>query len=105
MLKKVTPFWDDGVGLYLQSLFEYEWLQAREENRVASMPGILELVNRETQKIDEDGTTQLQQDMYELEQRYGKDYPPVRDYRKLKEGSIRNSPFHCHHGKRTVTSF
>lgn len=78
---------DDGVGLYLQSLFEYEWLQAREENRVASMPGILELVNRETQKIDEDGTTQLQQDMYELEQRYGKDYPPVRDYRKLKEGA------------------
>lgn len=49
--------------------------------------GILELVNRETQKIDEDGTTQLQQDMYELEQRYGKDYPPVRDYRKLKEGA------------------
>lgn len=25
--------------------------------------------------------------MYELEQRYGKDYPPVRDYRKLKEGA------------------
>lgn len=85
--QKGDPFWDDGVGLYLQSLFEYEWLQAREENRVASMPGILELVNRETQKIDEDGTTQLQQDMYELEQRYGKDYPPVRDYRKLKEGA------------------
>lgn len=85
--QKGDPFWDDGVGLYLQSLFEYEWLQAKEENRVASMPGILELVNRETQKIDEDGTTQLQQDMYELEQRYGKDYPPVRDYRKLKEGA------------------
>lgn len=85
--QKGDPFWDDGVGLYLQSLFEYEWLQAKEENRVASMPGILELVNRETQKIDEDGTTQLQQDMSELEQRYGKDYPPVRDYRKLKEGA------------------
>lgn len=52
--QKGDPFWDDGVGLYLQSLFEYEWLQAKEENRVASMPGILELVNRETQKIDED---------------------------------------------------
>lgn len=28
---KGDPFWDDGVGLYLQSLFEYEWLQAKEE--------------------------------------------------------------------------
>ena len=85
--QKGDPFWDDGVGLYLQSLFEYEWLQAKEENRVASMPGILELVNRETQKTDEDGTTQLQQDMQELQERYGEDYPPVRDYRKLKEGA------------------
>lgn len=51
------------------------------------MPGILELVNRETQKIDEEGTTQLQQDMYRLQERYGVDYPPVRDYRKLKEGA------------------
>lgn len=85
--QKGDPFWDDGVGLYLQSLFEYEWLQAKEENRVASMPGILELVNRETQKIDEEGTTQLQQDMYRLQERYGVDYPPVRDYRKLKEGA------------------
>ena len=48
--QKGDPFWDDGVGLYLQSLFEYEWLQAKEENRVASMSGILELVNRETKK-------------------------------------------------------
>lgn len=23
--QKGDPFWDDGVGLYLQSLFEYEW--------------------------------------------------------------------------------
>lgn len=85
--QKGDPFWDDGVGLYLQPLFEYEWLQAKEENRVASMPGILELVNRETQKIDEEGTAQLQQDMYRLQERYGVDYPPVRDYRKLKEGA------------------
>ena len=85
--QKGDPFWDDGVGLYLQALFEYEWLQAKEENRIASMSGILELVNRETQKIDEDGTTQLQQDMYKLQEQYGVDYPPVRDYRKLKEGA------------------
>ena len=67
--QKGDPFWDDGVGLYLQSLFEYEWLLAKEGNRVASMPGILELVNRETQKTDEEGTTQLQQDMQELQER------------------------------------
>lgn len=81
------PFWDDGVGLYLQALFEYEWLQAKEEDRTATMPGILELVNMESQKIDEEGTTLLQQKMYELQERYGEDYPPVRDYRKLKEGA------------------
>lgn len=80
-------FWDDGVGLYLQALFEYEWLQAKEEDRTATMPGILELVNMESQKIDEDGTTLLQQKMYELQEKYGEDYPPVRDYRKPKEGA------------------
>ena len=85
--QKGDPFWDDGVGLYLQSLFEYEWLQAKEEGRTASMLGILDLVNKETQKTDEEGTTQLQQDMQELQERYGEDYPPVRDYRKLKEGA------------------
>ena len=85
--QKGDPFWDDGVGLYLQSLFEYEWLQAKEEGRAASMLGILDLVNKETQKTDEEGTTQLQQDMQELQERYGEDYPPVRDYRKLKEGA------------------
>lgn len=85
--QKGDPFWDDGVGLYLQSLFEYEWLQAKEEGMTASMLGILDLVNKETQKTDEEGTTQLQQDMQELQERYGEDYPPVRDYRKLKEGA------------------
>lgn len=48
---------------------------------------ILELVNMESQKIDEDGTTLLQQKMYELQEKYGEEYPPVRDYRKLKEGA------------------
>ena len=67
--QKGDPFWDDGVGLYLQSLFEYEWLQEKEEGRTASMLGILDLVNKETQKTDEEGTTQLQQDMQELQER------------------------------------
>mgnify|MGYP001060838592 FL=1 len=35
----------------------------------ASMLGILDLVNKETQKTDEEGTTQLQQDMQELQER------------------------------------
>ena len=46
--QKGDPFWDDGVGLYLQSLFEYEWLQAKEDGMTASMLGILDLVNKET---------------------------------------------------------
>lgn len=81
------PFWDDGVGLYLQAIFYYEWLEAQEQGRKATMNNILKLVNWETQKIDEDGTTKLKQAMDALERIYGKDYPPVRDYRKLKEGA------------------
>lgn len=84
---KGDPFWDDGVGLYLQALFEYEWLQAKEEGRVATMPNILQLVNAENQKVDEEGTTLLQTKMDSLALKYGDDYPPVRDYRKLKEGA------------------
>lgn len=81
------PFWDDGVGLYLQSLFFYEWLEAKDQKRTASMNNILKLVSWETIKIDEEGTTKLQRAMNDLAVLYGDDYPPVRDYRKLKEGA------------------
>lgn len=47
--QKGDPFWDDGVGLYLQSL-RVRMVTGKGRKQVASMPGILELVNRETQK-------------------------------------------------------
>lgn len=84
---KGDPFWDDGVALYLQSLFEYEWLISKKQNRIGTMNNILHLVNLETKAVDEDGTTALQQEMDNLARVYGEDYPPVRDYRKLKEGA------------------
>lgn len=84
---KGEPFWDDGVGLYLLSMFYYEWLQAEEENRKGSMNNILKLVNMESKVIDEEGTTALQAEMNRLAQIKGEDYPPVREYRKLKEGA------------------
>ena len=84
---KGDPFWDDGVALYLQAMFYYEWLQAREQNRPGNMNNILYLVNLESKCIDEDGTTALQAEMDRLARIKGDDYPPVRDYRKLKEGA------------------
>lgn len=81
------PFWEDGVGLYLQSMFEHEWLTSKEQGRRPTMNNILKLVNMEARKVDEEGTTELQQEMDSLAIIYGDDYPPVRDYRKLKEGA------------------
>ena len=81
------PFWDDGVDLYLHAVFYYEWLQAREEKRVGNMNNILYLVNLETQKMPDGETTRLQLEMEKLAKRKGELYPPVRDYRKLKEGA------------------
>ena len=84
-----------GVGLYLQSLFEYEWLESKREGRKPTMNSILKLVNLEARKIsvrDEETEemkeiTQLQWLMDTLATERGDDYPPVRDYRKLKEGA------------------
>lgn len=88
---KGDPFWDDGVALYLQAMFFHEWLQAKEEERQPTLNNILKLVNMETKKVtDEKGeneTTQLQMEMDRLAGIHGEDYPPVRDYRKLKEGA------------------
>ncbi|MDO4977002.1 MAG: type IV secretory system conjugative DNA transfer family protein [Eubacteriales bacterium] len=85
--QKGDPFWADGVGLYMQSMFEYEWYMSKNEKRKATMNNILKLVNMESKKVDENGTTALQQEMNRLAEIYGDDYPPVRDYRKLKEGA------------------
>ncbi|WP_334104141.1 VirD4-like conjugal transfer protein, CD1115 family [Muricomes intestini] len=84
---KGDPFWDDGVALYLQAMFYYEWLQAKDEGRKACFNNILVLVNMESKHVDEEGTTALQQEMNRLAAIKGDDYPPVRDYRKLKEGA------------------
>lgn len=88
---KGDPFWDDGVGLYLLSIFYHEWLTAIEERRKATMNNIIILANMETKHVlDEDGETvltELQAEMNRLARLHGPDYPPVREYRKLKEGA------------------
>ncbi len=85
------PFWDDGVRLYLQALFYYAWLDARESGKVGTMNDVVFLCNQENIKtIDpdtEEEVSQLQKMMDAKAQQYGNDYPPVRDYRKLKEGA------------------
>lgn len=85
-MSAADPFWEDGVRLYLQALFYYEWLDAREEGRVGSMNGLVRLMNLENQHVNEN-MTKLQQLMDEKAAVYGEEYPPVRDYRKLKEGA------------------
>ena len=93
--QKGDPFWSDGVGLYMQSMFEYEWLESKREGRKPSMNNILKLVNLEARKVkvrneeteEIQEITELQWLMNTLEQERGPDYPPVRDYRKLKEGA------------------
>lgn len=85
-ISAADPFWDDGVRLYLQAVFYYEWLDARENGRTGNMNGLLRLINMENQHVDKE-TTRLQVLMDEKAAVYGEDYPPVRDYRKLKEGA------------------
>lgn len=81
------PFWEDGVRLYLQALFYYVWLDAREQGNVGDMNQLLALVNAENQILSDGETSKLQVLMNEKAEKYGDDYPPVRDYRKLKEGA------------------
>lgn len=89
--QKGDPFWDDGVALYLQAMFFHEWLGAKEENRKPTLNNILKLVNMESKRVklegEEEEKTELQIEMDRLAKLHGKDYPPVRDYRKLKEGA------------------
>lgn len=85
------PFWDDGVRLYLQALFYYVWLDARDDGRTGTMNDVVFLCNQENMKtIDpetEEEVSNLQRMMDVKAEKYGNDYPPVRDYRKLKEGA------------------
>lgn len=90
---KGDPFWDDGVALYLQAVFYYEWWHAKKEGRKGTFNNVLKLVNDEAKKADvkvEKGKqppTVLQQKMDELAEVDSDDNPAVRDYRKLKEGA------------------
>ena len=86
---KGEPFWDDGVALYLQAVFFHEWLTAKEEGRKPTLNNILKLVNMESKHVgnEDDDMTELQLEMNRLEDIHGDDYPPVRDYRKLKKGA------------------
>ena len=88
---KGDPFWDQAVSLYLMSLFSYEWLRQEREKKehpeqyqAATLPRVLALANLEMQPGTEEGSTRLKERMDRLAKDYGADYPPVRDYRKLK---------------------
>lgn len=91
---KGDPFWDDGVALYLQSVFFYEWWYAKKEGRTGTFNNVLKLVNdeakKDTSKPVEKGKqppTLLQIKMDKLADEDSPDNPAVRDYRKLKDGA------------------
>lgn len=91
---KGDPFWEDGVSLYLQSVFFYEWWYAKKEGRTGTFNNVLKLINdeakRDTSKPVEKGKqppTLLQLKMDRLAEEDSPDNPAVRDYRKLKEGA------------------
>jgi len=91
---KGEPFWDEGVALYLQSLFYYEWWYAEKEGRTKEFNNVLILVNLEAQKDlskpvekGKQPVTMLQTKMDELAAEDSPDNPAVRDYRKLKDGA------------------
>lgn len=85
------PFWDDAIDLYLSALFYYVWLEERETGKIGTMPDVLHLCNMEAEKVmdpeTEEETTRLKLMMDEKADRYGDDYPPVKAYRKLKDGA------------------
>lgn len=96
--RKGDPFWQTAPALFLQSLFYLVWDQNRKENKVGSIPEVIKYANMETlpalttedsDQASQDGEdkTQLQVIMDELLSVYGPDYPPVRDYLKVKVGA------------------
>lgn len=86
----LDPFWDDAVKLYAQALYEHVWLKSRENGKVGTMNDVMELCRMESRRyVDKDGNERsaLQDEMDKLAAKYGDEYPPVRDYRKLKDGA------------------
>lgn len=90
-MSAADPFWDDAVDLYFSALFYYEWLDKKERGQVGTMNGVLELCNMEAETVPDpetgENTTRLQLLMNRKAEIYGPDYPPVRDYMKLKGGA------------------
>lgn len=86
------PFWPDAVKFYSQCLFERAWLKKRETGRIGTMNDVVEATRMESTKMidphnEENVITALENEMNILAEKYGAEYPPVRDYRKLKEGA------------------
>lgn len=90
-ISAADPFWDDAVLLYSQCLYFAEWLRARDQGRVGTMNGVMELSRWESEVVgaDDNGkpVTRLQAYMEELVREHDMDYPPARDYFKLKKGA------------------
>ena len=85
------PFWDDALNLYVTAIISAAWLSSRESGKVGTMNDVMKYINMESMSvldpISGEETTQLQLHMDELAEKYGDEYPPVRDYRKLKQGA------------------
>lgn len=85
------PFWDDAVKLVFQSGISSVWLEGKRNNRPGTMNRLIELFNMESKKVYVEETDEIKSElqiyMDDLAERYGSDYPPVRDYRKLKDGA------------------
>lgn len=85
------PFWDDGVRLYLQALFYYVWLDNRDKDKPGTINDVIWLSNLESKKTVNPETgeeiSEMQRLIDQKAEEFGADYPPVRDYRKLKDGA------------------
>ena len=85
------PFWDDAVQLLLQALFYAVWLEGKNNKKIGTINRLNELLNLESSYIidplTEERVSELQIYMDKLAAKYGDDYPPVRDYRGLKDGA------------------
>lgn len=91
---KQDPFWTDGPKLFMQSLFYYEWFQAKKEGRTGCMNNILSLCNEQTQESDQkpgpgkkQPPSKLEVRMQALAKEAGYNHPAVRDYYKFIGGA------------------
>lgn len=88
------PFWTDGPKLYMQALFYFEWFQAKDEGRKASMNNILRLANEQViasehppKKRGAAPPSILEIKMQQKLKECGVNHPAVRDYFKFIGGA------------------